>query len=142
MWKVTETFKKNAPPLRPGGGGGVLGPLATTSRRGCDRLAYADCREESGWIDCSERESLPRCGFIKEVVNLSDNPIEIQAFFQEAGATWHTVIPAVKAQEVYTVPQGALWLPKHTLLRSVHQGTQDEIVAFGALGDGLRLVQK
>jgi hypothetical protein len=101
-----------------------------------------DCgpTEAPKFIDCSDLDSLPRCGFIKEAINLSADPIEIQAFFADS-EQWRTVIPAIAPQSTYTVPQGAIWLPRQTLLRSALQGTHQEIQVFGALGDGARLVQ-
>jgi hypothetical protein len=112
------------------------------SRGGCGRQAYVDCGPTSApkFIDCSDLDSLPRCGFLKEAVNLSGRAIEIQAFFQDSDQ-WRTVIPAIPPQSTYTVPQGAIWLPRQTLLRSAAQGTHEEIQVFGALGDGARLVQ-
>jgi hypothetical protein len=84
---------------------------------------------------------MPRCGWIQSAVNLSPHTLEIQAYFGDSGQ-WHTVIPLVEPESVYSVPQGALWLPKNALLRSVHQGSKEEIQVFGALGDGTRIVQR
>ncbi len=147
MWRTYDAVEPPAPPMRPGaspGGGtigGILGSVAA-SRGGCGRQAFVDCGPTAApkFIDCSDMDSLPRCGFIKEAVNLSQKPIEIQAFFQDSDQ-WRTVIPAIPPQSTYTVPQGAIWLPRQTLLRSAVQGTHEEIQVFGALGDGARLVQ-
>ena len=148
MWRTYDTKEPPPPPMRPGAGpsgggpGGILSAVAA-SRGNCNRQAYVDCgpTEAPRFIDCSDLDSLPRCGFIKDVLNLSDRPIEIQAFFQDS-EQWRTVIPSVDPQSTYTVPHGAIWLPRQTLLRSTLQGTQQEIQVFGALGDGARLVQR
>lgn len=133
---TTMTTRLGAPP------GGVLGALAASSG-GCGRQAFVDCGPTAApkFIDCSDLDSLPRCGFIREALNLSDRPIEIQAYFQDSDQ-WRTVIPSVEPQSTYEVPQGAIWLPKQTLLRSAVRGTHEEIQVFGALGDGARLVQR
>lgn len=143
MWRTYDHVN----PLQGHGGlpgnPGLLRGVAA-SRGSCSgRHAYVECGPMVApkFIDCSDLDSLPRCGFIKEAVNLSANPIEIQAFFQDSDQ-WRTVIPAIAAQSTYTVPQGAIWLPRQTLLRSAAQGTHEEIQVFGALGDGARLVQR
>lgn len=143
MWKTYNSTEPPAPPMRFGAGApsGVLGTVAA-SRGNCGRQAYVDCGSTAApkFIDCSDLDSLPRCGYIKEAINMSGRPIEIQAFFQDSDQ-WRTVIPAIPPQSTYTVPQGAIWLPRQTLLRSAVQGTHEEIQVFGALGDGARLVQ-
>lgn len=151
MWKTYDTIEtQKPPPMRPGAapgasGGGPPGVLATVagSTGACGRQAFVDCGPTAAprFIDCSDFDSLPRCGFIREAVNLSNRPIEIQAYFEDSDQ-WRTVIPSVEPQSTYSVPQGAIWLPKQTLLRSALRGTQEEVQVFGALGDGARLVQK
>lgn len=151
MWKTYNAVsQQSSPPMRPGaapgfsGGdsGGVLGSVAA-ARGGCGRQAFVDCgpTQAPKFVDCSDLDSLPRCGFIREALNLSAQPISIEAYFQDSDQ-WRTVIPIIPPQSTYSVPQGAIWLPRQTLLRSVVQGTQQEIQVFGALGDGARLVQR
>ncbi len=107
----------------------------------CERTAYGDCAGVADFVDCSERDSLPHCGFIKEITNLSDAPIAVSAYF--AGqADWHTVVPSVGAQQSFKVPQGALWLPRNALIRTVDAATQRELQVLGVLGDGMHVVQR
>jgi len=111
------------------------------ARQACDRLPFNACNMESTFVDCSQTTSRSRCGFIKSVVNFSDQPIEIQAYFT-ASDQWHTVIPYVHPQTTFSVEQGAIFLPRNVLLRSAVPQTQKAIEMFGALGDGARIVQR
>lgn len=113
----------------------------TDARIACERLPYANCDTEATFVDCSQRSSRSKCGFIKSVVNFSEKPIEIQAYFTGSDQ-WHTVIPLVKPQSTFALEQGAIFLPSHVLLRSVDSNTQKPMELFGALGDGMRIVQR
>jgi hypothetical protein len=119
-------------------------PAATLdreSREACDRLPFTACGMEASFVDCSQLTSRSRCGFIKSVVNFSERPIEIQAYFPGSDQ-WHTIVPIVHPQSTYSVEQGAIFLPRNVLLRSAVPQTQQPIEMFGSLGDGARIVQR
>ncbi len=101
----------------------------------------AECGLEASPVDCSKFTSRSRCGFIKTVVNLSERPIEIQAYFPESDQ-WHTIVPIVYPQSTYSIEQGAIFLPRNVLLRSAVPQTHEVIDTFGSLGDGAKIVQR
>jgi hypothetical protein len=138
MWKSHESQTEGRQSTRPSGG--ILSGLTGGEKSSCQNSS-SKSRDETSWVDCTQKDSIPRCGWIQSAVNLSSNSLEIQAYFSDNGQ-WHTVIPIVEPQSVFSVPQGAIWLPKTALLRSVHQGTQDEIEVYGVVGDGIRIVQR
>jgi hypothetical protein len=95
----------------------------------------------SGWIDCHELQTLPHCGRLRQVLNLSDRPVELQGFVPDANE-WYTVLPFVGPHSQHDLAFGGIWLPRTMILRTAKPGTQEEIEVHGVVGEGLSVVQR
>ena len=90
-------------------------------------------------VDCFERSNLPRCGRVRQVINKNVRDIEVQAYIPETNS-WNTVFPLVKANTQISMPNGAVWLPKNCIIRSVDATDKTELQVHGAVGDGLDVI--
>ena len=91
--------------------------------------------------DCRTQESMPFCGPLRSVVNLSDVPIRIEGWYEQVNS-WAPLVPHVPAASEYSPFVGALWLPKSVILRSVNVADGTPMSVFGAVGNGVTLVQQ
>ena len=90
--------------------------------------------------DCSRHEALPLCAPLIGVTNLSNERIRIEGWFPQLNI-WAPLIPQVEPARNADALGGALWLPKTVVLRSVSEETGLPLTTFGALGEGMRVVQ-
>ena len=90
--------------------------------------------------DCKARDGIPLCAPLRGVVNSSDVPIRIEGWYEQINL-WVPLVPRVDAESEYVPFAGALWLPKSTILRSVSLHDQMPLTVFGAVGEGITVVQ-
>lgn len=90
--------------------------------------------------DCSTKESIPACGIIKDIVNLSNRPIRVEALIAEAD-TWYTVVPVVQAESSHMLYNAALWLPRTARVRTVDAESGELRSNFGVVGQGLAVIE-
>ena len=69
------------------------------------------------------RAALPCCGSLRRVVNLSGRDVRVE-FCQEADAastraSWHPLVPVVRAGTAYEPAHGGIYLPRAARLRTV-----------------------
>jgi hypothetical protein len=86
-------------------------------------------------------DALPMCAPLRGVVNESSAAVRIEGWFLDA-AMWVPLIPRVEGASTCSILAGAIWLPRSTLLRSVDALSGDLVTLFGAIGDGMTVVQK
>jgi hypothetical protein len=84
---------------------------------------------------------LPMCAPLRGAVNESGAAVRIEGWFLDV-AGWVPLIPRVEAASSCSLKAGAIWLPRSTLLRSVEPLSGDLVTLFGAIGDGMTVVQK
>ena len=95
--------------------------------------------------DCGSRDALPRCGSLLRVVNLCDRDVRVEmSASMQPEATWHTLVPLVRAGAAYEPPNAAIYLPRGSRVRTV-DATQPEGRAVagldhGIVGDGMIVV--
>ena len=90
--------------------------------------------------DCRSRESLSSCGPVRSVVNLASTPIRIEGWYEQIHS-WAPLIPRVEPTSEHAPFAGALWVPKKVILRSVSLADGTPLTVFGAVGNGITLVQ-
>ncbi len=92
-------------------------------------------------VDCHELSSLPLCGRLRQVLNMGNQPLEIQGFVPESN-NWYTIIPYVAPHTNFDLPFGCLWLPRNMIVRSVVPGSEEQLETFGVVGDGIAVIQR
>jgi len=96
---------------------------------------------ETRAIDCTRREDLSRCGPLREVMNLSDDPINVQSYVYST-SQWVDLIPDVPAASRVAWRRGGLWLPSTTLIRTVSSTDPERVLTnVGVIGFGLSVIQ-
>lgn len=91
--------------------------------------------------DCQSPETISFCGPLRRVTNLSDASIRIEGWYAEA-RVWAPLVPSIPPTSPWQPFAGALWLPRDVVLRSVNLQTNEPMTVFGAVGDGITLVQQ
>lgn len=101
---------------------------------------FSDDKNREGAIDCQTRRSIPLCGPIRTVVNLSSVPIRVEGWYDQIHS-WTPLVPRVEPTAEYSPYAGALWIPRNVILRSVNIANDEPLTVFGAVGDGISLIQ-
>lgn len=104
-------------------------------------MAFGQTSKSGLFEDCRTRESLSSCGPVRSVVNLASVPIRIEGWYEHINS-WAPLIPRVEPTAEHSPFAGALWIPKKVILRSVSLTNEMPLTVFGAVGNGITLIQK
>lgn len=103
-------------------------------------MAFGQTSQNGLFEDCRTRDSLSSCGPLRSVVNLASVPIRIEGWYEQINS-WAPLIPRVEPTAEYAPFAGALWIPKNVILRSVDLANKTPLTVFGAVGNGITLIQ-
>ena len=103
-------------------------------------MAFSHLGEISLQSDCRTRDSISLCGPVRSVVNLTSVPVRIEGWYEQINS-WAPLIPRVEPTSEYAPFAGALWIPKKVILRSVNLVNDTPLTVFGAVGNGITLIQ-
>ena len=71
---------------------------------------------------------------------MSSVPISIEGYYDSVNR-WAPLVPLIPPSTEHNPFAGALWLPKEVILRSVNSETKEVLTVFGAVGNGITVVQ-